>query len=450
MSKKDSKILSESSWIETALDIAQVAHLGQKRRGDKSPYITHPVRVHSIAKKFGYSKVVQVASILHDAIEDAKNPDFVEDLIRQKLPNVLDIVKSLTHEKSQAYDQYLLSLSGDALQVKMSDMLHNLLDSPRERQKAKYRVGLQALYYARKGRPTEIRDEHWTFLLRQVGLPPEIQNKKLSEDPTLLRKYIRLMLEMKMLPEGRERFNLRKSAGLLISPVFKIVNELLDKNSGVIEDNFEITMVFNGDETEIDYLNGDTNGSITIEITDDELLSRLDSMGSYDVSFNLKIAKTFVLSGDYVFDHNGLEDDDLGGVEVYVHAPASMFEDKDTLLRIQRQIRGTIAHELQHIIQRIIHGDSLLDINKGYDNNIESHIRDSNEIDARIEEIIAACENEHDLCDIKSFRTELNGYAEDYFERNGMKKDHPQYLKLKREMIDSHLIKYREKFDLWG
>lgn len=157
------------SMIDTAMDIAQRAHLGQIRRGSKKPYITHPVRASSIAKRYGYSRTVQVALIVHDAIEDSPDPVSTEREIGRKLPSMLPIVQSMTHEKGSPYLGYVLGLSGDALQAKMSDMEHNLLDGPSERQKQKYRRALLAIHDQRGGPPREIHPNHWSALMNLVG-----------------------------------------------------------------------------------------------------------------------------------------------------------------------------------------------------------------------------------------------------------------------------------------
>jgi (p)ppGpp synthase/HD superfamily hydrolase len=175
------------SMTDVAMDIAHQAHLGQVRRGDRSPYITHPVRVRSITQRFGYPRIVQLAAILHDAIEDADNPDDVERWIKAKLPKVLPIVKAVTHDRGTAYFDYIKDMRGYVLQVKLSDMLHNLLDYPGERQRKKYRAALTAISNAHDGKPSEIHPDHWHELISQVGLEPVIEQD--------LREYVRRIVQ---------------------------------------------------------------------------------------------------------------------------------------------------------------------------------------------------------------------------------------------------------------
>ena len=159
-------ILMTEAMFDVALDIAQHAHTGQIRRGDKSPYITHPMRVYGITQRFGYSKKAQIAAIVHDAIEDADDPDLVTDLVRRRLPNILPIVQAVTKQQGAPYLDYISKISGPALQVKLSDMLHNLMDAPSPRQKVKYRKALEMIHDSRGGIPEEINQQHWSELLQ--------------------------------------------------------------------------------------------------------------------------------------------------------------------------------------------------------------------------------------------------------------------------------------------
>jgi len=170
------------SMMDTAMDIAQIAHMDQVRRGSRIPYITHPIRVRGIAERFGYPRIVQVAAVVHDAIEDAQDPEEITRLIGSKIPLVLPIVQAVTHERGVSYLDYIRGISGFALQVKLSDMLHNLLDEPSERQRLKYRRALRAIQDERNGTPREINPDHWSELFSLVGLE--------SIEEVLLRKFI--------------------------------------------------------------------------------------------------------------------------------------------------------------------------------------------------------------------------------------------------------------------
>ena len=144
----------ELTALEKAEDIAQMAHIGQRRKGEKKkPYIIHPKRVQLLAKSFGYGLDIQVIAILHDVIEDAENPEYYENLIKLKFgADVYSTVKLLSHDKNIPYDVYLKKLAASqfvitkrAFKVKMLDMVDNLTDVPSTKQKEKYKNAIQML-----------------------------------------------------------------------------------------------------------------------------------------------------------------------------------------------------------------------------------------------------------------------------------------------------------------
>ncbi len=62
--------LRGSERLERAYDFAGGAHASQRRRGDGSPYITHPVTVARLLDEAGEPEEVLVAALLHDVVED--------------------------------------------------------------------------------------------------------------------------------------------------------------------------------------------------------------------------------------------------------------------------------------------------------------------------------------------------------------------------------------------
>lgn len=138
--------IHELSKIEKAVDLAQDIHSGQYRKVSKKPYIIHPFRVYQRAKTMGLSNDVQIIAVLHDTYEDAKNKDYVSDKIKSTYGDIIwKFVLLLSHDKGVDYNTYLLALakkSNVALQVKLLDMIENLLDNPSPKQKEKYLSGL--------------------------------------------------------------------------------------------------------------------------------------------------------------------------------------------------------------------------------------------------------------------------------------------------------------------
>ena len=182
------KYLIEGCEIEEAVNFtrddfidvwhtAKMAHMGQERR-DGSEYFTHPSEVRNIVRKF-YPKdyAAQMVALLHDSLEDAPGNtvdsiEEMEEFIRGSIQSpesgevVIDTVKALTHEKNAPYVGYVVNLLNNplALRVKLADMVHNLKDSPSDRQKEKYAKSIVALSDASGGIPQGIDPKHWEVL----------------------------------------------------------------------------------------------------------------------------------------------------------------------------------------------------------------------------------------------------------------------------------------------
>lgn len=136
-------IIVEMSAIEKAEDLAQAAHVGQKRKKSKLPYIIHPFRLYQSAKKNNLDKESQILALLHDVYEDTDNKKYIVNQIRNKFgDNMLKLVLILSHDKSVSdYNSYVYSVyqkSSKAFNIKLLDMIENLKDNPSEKQINKY------------------------------------------------------------------------------------------------------------------------------------------------------------------------------------------------------------------------------------------------------------------------------------------------------------------------
>jgi len=121
--------------------LARRAHEGQFRRDGITPYIKHPEGVAERLK--GESDEVVAVAWLHDVLEDTKMTEAI--LLQEGLSiAVVQAVSVLTKQKGQLYWAYLAELNKNpiAKKVKIADMLHNLSDSPTEKQIIKYCKGL--------------------------------------------------------------------------------------------------------------------------------------------------------------------------------------------------------------------------------------------------------------------------------------------------------------------
>ena len=196
------KIIRERFSAEDFKDVyatAQMAHVGQTRR-DGSEYFTHPSEVRDIAQSFyPDDQVVQMAALLHDSLEDApgstvKSVEEMEEFIKGSIQDpaageeVIRVVRALTHEKGGDYTNYVVGLLGDVptLRVKLADMVHNLSDAPKPKQKAKYKSALDAIGAQTRGEPPNgISSGHWDQLYSLV------ESKTIRLTERKLRRIIR-------------------------------------------------------------------------------------------------------------------------------------------------------------------------------------------------------------------------------------------------------------------
>lgn len=194
---------------------ARMAHVGQTRR-DGSEYFSHPSKVRNIATKF-YPKdrVVQLAALLHDTLEDApgstvSSVEEMEEFIRGSIQDpaagdeVIRVVRALTHEKGGDYQAYVAGLLNDVptLRVKLADMVHNLTDNPSPKQKAKYKKALDVIASKTGGNPpTGISDNHWNTLMSLSS--DRVSEKILDKEDGEYQRSITKPIRMKESEEGR-------------------------------------------------------------------------------------------------------------------------------------------------------------------------------------------------------------------------------------------------------
>lgn len=111
------------STLDKALEIAFVAHIGQK---DKSgaDYIMHPIRV----MERGETEIERICGLLHDVVEDSdltfedlKNEGFSDDVI-----SVLQCLTKISDNED--YDNFIDRVIQNpiAIKVKLNDLLDNM------------------------------------------------------------------------------------------------------------------------------------------------------------------------------------------------------------------------------------------------------------------------------------------------------------------------------------
>ncbi len=130
-------------WQDAAAFAAR-AHRNQIRRDERTPYISHPVRVAlTVALKFGcMDETVIAAALLHDVLEDT-TADY-DDLLSRFGKEVADLVADLSKDgrkieavRERAYDEQLRRAPPAARLIKLADVYDNLADATDEASRRK-------------------------------------------------------------------------------------------------------------------------------------------------------------------------------------------------------------------------------------------------------------------------------------------------------------------------
>ena len=131
---------TDAKSVEKAWEFATQKHKGQVR-DDGSPYITHPVRVAELTRKYKNSKnasMIYISALLHDTLEDTYTSykelrdNFGNDVA--SLVMELSTAKQAPHQMPGGKAEYLSHkmeyMTNYALFIKLCDRLDNLQDTP--------------------------------------------------------------------------------------------------------------------------------------------------------------------------------------------------------------------------------------------------------------------------------------------------------------------------------
>jgi len=127
--------------IHQAMNLAAEKHLGQTRKGNGLPYITHPFAVAFILNDYTDDEDVICAGLLHDVLEDVKGygyakmeRDFgwkvsgiVREVSEDKNPDFKGNERLTWEKRKKEYLKHLEKASQEALLVSAADKLHNLI-----------------------------------------------------------------------------------------------------------------------------------------------------------------------------------------------------------------------------------------------------------------------------------------------------------------------------------
>ena len=108
--------------LENAIEIAVVAHKGQKDKSE-APYILHPLRVMLSLS----SDEDRIVGILHDVVEDTS---WTFDQLREEgfSEEVLAALDTVTKRENENYPDFISRSAGNAIgrRVKIADLCDNM------------------------------------------------------------------------------------------------------------------------------------------------------------------------------------------------------------------------------------------------------------------------------------------------------------------------------------
>lgn len=126
--------ISLSPNFEAALQFATAKHEGQYRKGNRAPYISHPLAVAALALECGATETQAVAALLHDVIEDCDvSPEEIAERFGQEVAAIvvacterLDKDSAPWRVRKQDYLAQLETAPPVVALVVICDKFHNL------------------------------------------------------------------------------------------------------------------------------------------------------------------------------------------------------------------------------------------------------------------------------------------------------------------------------------
>lgn len=125
----------QSEVLFDAVLFAAERHEGQTRKGDRTPYLVHPLRVARILWEEGgiRSANILAAAILHDTVEDTETT--LDEIAERFGPRIAETVREVSDDQSLPASEkkrmqvvHAPTMSHDAQLVKMADRIDNLRD----------------------------------------------------------------------------------------------------------------------------------------------------------------------------------------------------------------------------------------------------------------------------------------------------------------------------------
>lgn len=241
----------------------------------------------------------------------------------------------------------------------------------------------------------------------------------------------------------RKRFDLRETAIALVDPLLTYVFQQLEAVDFQIAEDFQVKANFDG---EIFSLSSSNDFDVEISILPTDFLERINELGGIDVDFEVSSSLEASIDGSYCFDgeldQSHYDAPDVGIVNIHLCLKMGKF-DQFLFSDLRKSLLGHTVHEFQHVVQRLFFGSN-------YQNNdtLEYHVDDIDEIDARVEEIIAMEDDQQKIINDRDFFVkQLTAYALQYLQRNGITLQLPEHEKLLQRILVSHVEIFNEKFE---
>jgi (p)ppGpp synthase/HD superfamily hydrolase len=128
-----------------ALAFAAEKHAGQKRKGTRIPYISHPMAVASLVLEAGGSEDEAIAALLHDVAEDCGGQEALDEIrarfgmgvaaIVQGCSDTLEEPKPKWRRRKEAYIEFVQGAPASVRLVAAADKLHNARSIVRDQRK---------------------------------------------------------------------------------------------------------------------------------------------------------------------------------------------------------------------------------------------------------------------------------------------------------------------------
>ena len=226
-----------------------------------------------------------------------------------------------------------------------------------------------------------------------------------------------------------QRFDLRKAADQIAAPVSRYMSRFDRIQSSA---TYEAIAVYDS----IDYvLSIDTQVKEFPAPTG----SFFDILNDIDIEIGFTHDAAISQRGDVdsVFYHSDIpyaDGGDMGVIAVSVVIPSDRAARKVFFGGLTVELRAAIAHEMQHAVQYVVQGK-----------NLQEHATHPDEIDARVEEVIAYMNDNTPEDNREVFEAKLIGYIEKYLTRNAADLTQDQLNVHRRRMLDDHMSLYDEK-----